>query len=285
MSPAALTSVHHRQGDAAARWIGAAASHALLGELACYPKPGLVSFVDSGAHRDMDAGTFLASIEALRNYFVEIAQAGLLGADFPVLQVLGIEAERVMLAATGGINTHRGAIFSLGLLAAAAGRLIAMGRRPSPHQLLLAVPLLWGEALMTAPADAGSHGGLAARRYGAGGARAEAAAGFPVVRGAVLPAMEAARRRGGDPNDVAVEGFFASLATLEDTNLLYRGGRSGLDWSRGAAAAWQAAGGITAPEGQRNAVRLHEEHISRHLSPGGSADMLSAALFLERIGR
>ena len=101
--------------------IGRAATLALYDELSLAPKPGLVTLVDSGSHDDMDAYTFMRSLFALRHYFGQIAEAGFDGADFAVLERLGIEAEARMLAATGGVNTHRGAIFMLGLLCASAG--------------------------------------------------------------------------------------------------------------------------------------------------------------------
>ena len=94
---------------------------ALLHELAAWPKPGLVSYVDSGSHTDMDAAMLQASAEALRPFFAELARAGQDGADMARLRAIGLRAEAAMLAATGGVNTHRGAIFGLGLLCAAAG--------------------------------------------------------------------------------------------------------------------------------------------------------------------
>ena len=101
------------------------AIRSLYAELALYPKPGLVSLVDNGSHDDMDATTFMRSIASLRSYFRQITQAGAGDADFPALAALGIAAERHMLTATGGVNTHRGAIFCLGLLCAAGGRAFA----------------------------------------------------------------------------------------------------------------------------------------------------------------
>jgi hypothetical protein len=105
----------------ASRDIGSLAIRALLTELQLHPKPGLVSTVDNGAHDDMKLTTFVRSLLALRFCFTAIAEAGAREAPFDELRRLGIEAERRMLAATGGINTHRGAIFCLGFLAAAAG--------------------------------------------------------------------------------------------------------------------------------------------------------------------
>ena len=99
----------------------------LYDELSLYPKPGLVSLVDNGSHCDMDAGTFMRSLFALRRYFFHIAAAGAANAPFSELKRLGIAAERRMLAATGGVNTHRGAIFCIGMLCAAAGRCKALG--------------------------------------------------------------------------------------------------------------------------------------------------------------
>src|SRR5450830_1045776 len=97
------------------------ALRSLYRELQLYPKPGLVSPIDTGSHVDMDATTFMRSLFALRHYFIQVTQAGIDGAEFAVLRQLGIDAEQTMLRATAGINTHRGAIFSQGLLCAATG--------------------------------------------------------------------------------------------------------------------------------------------------------------------
>ena len=105
--------------------IGRAATLALHDELALSPKPGLVTLTDRGSHADMDAHTFMRSLFALRGYFVRIAELGHGGAPFEALEQCGIAAEARMLAATGGVNTHRGAIFMLGLLCASAGVLAA----------------------------------------------------------------------------------------------------------------------------------------------------------------
>src|SRR5580693_178755 len=97
------------------------AKAALLAELETWPKPGLVSHVDSGSHTDMDASTFKASAIAITPFYGHLTVAGGAGFGMERLRQIGVEAERAMLAATGGVNTHRGAIFGLGLLCAAAG--------------------------------------------------------------------------------------------------------------------------------------------------------------------
>ncbi|MDP3337407.1 MAG: triphosphoribosyl-dephospho-CoA synthase, partial [Rhodoferax sp.] len=106
----------------AAQKFGLAAVRALYAEVALEPKPGLVSFRDCGSHTDMTAQTFMRSLFALRGYFPHMVRAGHTGAPFAALEGLGKNAEARMLTATGGINTHRGAIFGLGLLCASAGR-------------------------------------------------------------------------------------------------------------------------------------------------------------------
>lgn len=116
MSPRRHADVSTQTPDACAQRIGRAAIAALYDELALAPKPGLVSFVDSGSHGDMDATTFMRSLFALRHYFPRIAMQGAAGAPFASLEALGVMAETRMLQATGGINTHRGAVFTLGLI-------------------------------------------------------------------------------------------------------------------------------------------------------------------------
>src|SRR5262249_12246618 len=148
---------------------GRLAAKSLWDELALYPKPGLVSFSDSGAHADMDATTLSRSLFALRPWFVELATAGARGAGLLELRRLGIGAEQSMLAATGGINTHRGAIFVLGLLAAAAGSLAARKLLPTDERLRSTIAERWGAELAIdwRSADAPSHGLVVAARYGA----------------------------------------------------------------------------------------------------------------------
>lgn len=123
------------------------AVRALHAELCLYPKPGLVSPVDSGSHDDMDAGTFMRSMFALRHYFKKICLAGWNDAPFAQLKKLGIAAEVAMLKATCGINTHRGAIFSLGMLCASAGRAGAQGTPLTPAALRAVMLIRWGEEL------------------------------------------------------------------------------------------------------------------------------------------
>ena len=173
----------------------------LYQELALYPKPGLVSFRDNGAHLDMNAATFVRSLFSLRGYFVAIAAAGMRDAEFAELQQLGLAAESHMLRATRGINTHRGAIFTHGILAAAAGCAAARNIEPSDENLRAIVTDNWSRdlrAVAIARAATPSHGQLMAARHGVTGARGEALLGFPSVFEIALPALRGALAGGAD---------------------------------------------------------------------------------------
>lgn len=264
--------------DAPPSSIGRAAARALLRELEAYPKPGLVSRVDRGSHADMDASHFVGSAFVLRRHFAAFAAAGRAHSGFDVLRRIGVEAEVAMARATGGANTHRGAIFSLGLLAAAAGA------HPATT-LGEYVRGRWGADIAAHRRDPGSHGSRAMRISGAGGAQAQAAAGFPSVYSLGLPAYRAVRRAQGTPKHAAVQAFFALLAEVEDTNLLHRGGVEGLAFARRSARAFLEAGGIVAPGGEARALEVHREFVRRSLSPGGSADLLAATLLIATLDR
>lgn len=255
--------------------IGAAASRALLRELAVWPKPGLVSHRDSGSHRDMDAATLRASALTLRPFFTALAAAGQEGAAMDRLRAIGLQAEAAMLRATGGVNTHRGAIFGLGLLAAAAGSGAA------PATLGRVVAARWGAAIGRGPVPLFSHGSQALRRYGAGGARAEAMAGFPSVYEIALPALRSA----ASAQEGAVQACFALIAQVSDTNLLHRGGADGARFAAAQAADFLATGGVHAPGWQARAASVHDAFVARHLSPGGCADLLAMALFIDALAR
>jgi triphosphoribosyl-dephospho-CoA synthase len=265
------------RADRAARHIGRCAVRALYRELILYPKPGLVSPVDSGAHDDMDAASFLRSLFALRHYFIAIAAAGAAAAPFEILRQLGLQAEHRMLAATGGVNTHRGAIFCLGLLAAAAGRQSRLGGSLRAAALAGRVTDQWGDGLRLAgQQSAASHGAAAVRRYGVRGARDEALDGFPTLLDIALPAMSSRQ----DGKAAATQTLFAVMASLQDTNLLHRGGVDGLNWVQGQAALFLARGGVDDPGWRDFALSMHRGCVARRLSPGGSADLLAATWFV-----
>jgi len=264
--------------------IGRAAIAALYDELALEPKPGLVSLVDHGSHRDMDAHTFMRSLFALRRTFFNLAVLGAAGADFAALEREGIVAESRMLKATGDVNTHRGAIFSIGSLCAAAGATIARGEPLRPFTIRRTLLERWG-ATLTARAlrMSSSHGASAARRFGLRSVGTEAALGFPVLFETTFPALQSALGQGMALQRARVQALFHTIANLEDTNLAHRGGLAGLRYAQLAARDFLRAGGANRPDGLDAARSLHRAFVARNLSPGGAADLLAAACWLQRL--
>jgi triphosphoribosyl-dephospho-CoA synthase len=274
-------------GQIAARADGVAAlaEHSLLAELLTWPKPGLVSGIDNGSHADMDAAMFRRSAAAIRPFFRALVTAGTAAADMAALRRIGLHAERAMLEATGGVNTHRGAIFGLGLLCAAVGlrnREAADAHRPLGQM----VASRWGRDILGGPRLPFSHGELAGRRHGAGGARLEAARGFPSVYAVGLPALRAALHANpGDAVAARVQTCFALIAVLEDTNLLYRGGADGLRYAQLSAQRFLDDGGVRQTGWRRRAAAVHRAFVQRRLSPGGAADVLAMCLFVHEFER
>jgi triphosphoribosyl-dephospho-CoA synthase len=266
---------------ASARELGRLARRSLELELFTWPKPGLVSHLDSGAHEDMDAALVRASALCLEPFFTQLAAAGAAGATLQVLRAIGIAAERAMFEVTRGVNTHRGAIFGLGLLSAAAGRL-AVGGAPAARSLGEHVRQVWGRSLrMTA--SSGSHGAYVLARYGAGGARTEAASGFAHVYLIGLPALRRARGLGADEEAARVQACFALIAAVADTNILYRGGPEGLEHAQAVARRFIIEGGVRRGDWRERAEKAHADFISRRLSPGGCADLLAMTLFVDAV--
>ena len=244
----------------AAETLGEMAENALLAEVHFTPKPGLVDEANNGAHRDMDVPLFERSAHALRPCVEEFVRLGIQGASPAALQQAGVRAEQAMFAATGGVNTHKGAIYSGALLLHAAGRLLSGEEERS----------LCGLAAQTAaaiPAPTGTHG--AAVRAQCGGIRTEAVSGYPTAQ-AVLRQL----RQSGP-----LDALLLSMSRLDDSTLWHRGGSEGAQLVRS-----RAADILAAPASEREARtrRLDAELIERNLSPGGSADLLAMAFFLEK---
>jgi triphosphoribosyl-dephospho-CoA synthase len=286
---------HGAQGVETAPSAGAVAFHAALGraaiaslydELALEPKPGLVSFADAGSHDDMNAGTFLRSLFALRHFFARVAAQGAHSAAFAPLEKLGLEAEARMLRATGGVNTHRGAIFTLGLLCAAAGAARDAGLACNATHLRATLLARWGDALAARARRASdSHGARAARTHGLRSAAEEAAQGLPTLFDHVLPALRAARRAGAGDRGARLHALFTAMAEVADTNLVHRGGLQGLRDAQCLARNFLSEGGGLTSDAPLRAARVHALFVERRLSPGGAADLLAAACWIERVER
>lgn len=190
-----------------------------------------------------------------------------------------------MLAATGGVNTHRGAVFMLGLLCAATAAAQTAGGVTTDYTIRAALQQHWGADLAARSLQVSTlPGGIAARRHGLRSASQEAALGFPVLFDVAAPAWTRAGRSGLDSARLRLQVFFEIMAMLDDANLAHRGGLDGLHHARTMARAFVASGGAAHPQAYEQAWRIHRDFVQRRLSPGGCADTLSAACFLSRIG-
>lgn len=271
------------QGPLTAKLLADLAVDALIAELDLYPKPGLVSPVDSGSHHDMDFALLRASAICLHGFFEKLALAGAAGASFHSdLIPLGIQAEKHMLQVTGGINTHRGAIFSMGLLVAAAA---CVGkRRPDAKEVREVILNQWAAGLMVHAASEApiTHEDLGRRISGAGGAREEAAAGFPSIFEHALPCYQDLIQSSASLQEAGVETLFLLMSIVPDTNILHRGGEKGAAFLRKRAEDFLESGGIKSPSWEKLAITIHREFVSRNLSPGGCADLLAGTIFLQK---
>lgn len=257
---------------------------ALIDEVTLAPKPGLVDIRSRGAHHDLDWKLMCVSALALQSTFVELARAGLDTAPLPALRerigAIGRQGEARMLAATGGANTHRGAIWALGLLVTAAAR--------EPSDLTADAVARRAGAIARvrdrhAPAVTGNKGEQACRDYDVGGARGQAQAGFPHVVSVALPELARSRERGDSETAARLNALLAVMASLDDTCVLARGGRSALAQMQHGARLVLAHGGAAQIDGRRRLKALDRRLVELHVSPGGAADLLAAALFLDRL--
>jgi len=257
----------------------------LVDEVELTPKPGLVDRRSSGAHLDLNLGLMLRSAHALRDGFARMFAAAC-GASLDLalreaVGRIGREAEADMMRATGGVNTHRRAIWAIGLLRSAAAM------RPDetePEQVAQRAADL--ARLPDGFRRSGtSHGERMLAQYGATGARGEAWQAFPHVLGIGLPALQASRAAGHSENTARLDALIAIIARLDDTCVLKRGGRMALRDAHTLASAIMLSGGTGSLSGRYLLRRLEQNMLSYNASPGGAADLLAATLFLDAIGQ
>ena len=247
------------------------ATMALQSELDTSPKPGLVDTIDAGAHQDMDYNLMCRSIRALHPHFVALAQLGY-QEKLPTseeIRRLGLEAEREMLLATDNVNTHKGALFAMGLV------LIAAAHNYYIHGVIQEQPLRADICRLAAdfPAPQGTHGDAVRRQYNVGGALAQAVAGYTDLFADWLPYL---RKLKGD-TFAAHKTLLYIMTTLDDTNILHR---------KGAQVAFEVkeeARALLSNFSEAALIKLNQRYIKENISPGGSADILSLTFLLNAI--
>ena len=261
------------------------ATQALLYEVATTPKPGLVDRENSGSHRDMDFFTFQASAAALFPYFSQCVKIGRETVDaqetFRRLRLPGKLAEGEMRRATGGVNTHKGAIFSMGILCGALGRL-EREQWGSPGAVLaecaaMTEGLVSKDYVNLTPETAKTAGQKLYLQYGITGVRGQTEAGFPAVLNVGLPKLEAALAAGKSINEAGCAALLAMLADTVDTNMIHRGG---YELAKETAEKLRMLLAKEPFPSKATLEALNEEFVQKNLSPGGTADLLALVYML-----
>lgn len=269
------------------------ATQALQAELDTTPKPGLVDKDNSGAHRDMDHALMSRSIRAIHPYFVRLALLGF-AADMPShddIVKTGIEAERAMFEATNGVNTYKGALFSMGLAVVAAAGKAWQGSSITPQTLSAAISKL----AFAFPDTKGTHGSKAKQTAASEtatfkGALDNAREGYPMLFNDWLP-FYANLSKNGEPHALHLT-LLRIMCDLDDTNIVYRTSLAMMkqvkEESRSVLSRWsEATHGTPQADGGTNLDTIlgdmNRSFVQRNISPGGSADMLSLVVFINGV--
>jgi triphosphoribosyl-dephospho-CoA synthase len=259
-----------------ARYLARLAVKALYYEVKAYPKPGLVSFVDAGAHDDMDGSTFYRSLSTLRHYFYEIVLMGLTDASFDALKQRAISAEHVMFLATKGVNTHRGAIFALGLCCISSARLIRAKRLNAPQNLHGQLIRDWAHFLQYHQTQAA----IARDAKVLTDATQMAREGYWVVFeffSRFISLYEKTRSL----DDCCLYAYGYLLWHIDDTNILHRCGWDGLMGAKKHAYALLEESCLVLR--RHKALKLHDLFSSQRISPGGVGDLIAVLLFIGQL--
>lgn len=247
------------------------ATDALWQELDTTPKPGLVDCADSGAHSDMDYATMSRSIQAIHPYFTQLALAGfsktLPQAD--ALRQLGLEAEKAMLAATGGVNTHKGALFSMGLTIVAATHLLFNQKSINATDLQATITQL----ALRFEQPSGTHGHQVLAQNKVNGALASAQNGYQQLFSDWLPYYSGLN---SDPQRLH-KTLLLIMSMLDDTNVAYRKGSDEMIHVKAEARA------LLDDFSLAKLSQMNSDFTARNISPGGCADMLSLTFFVHSL--
>jgi triphosphoribosyl-dephospho-CoA synthetase len=255
------------------------AIEALREELNTTPKPGLVDKKDNGAHCDMDFQLMSKSIDTLYPYFIQLAEIGLKYYNSPQEEIsehvrnTGIEAERQMLKATNGVNTHRGAIFSMGLCVTAVAIIISAQKELTATEISKTIPFI----VKDFQGQQNSNGGNVCRKYNIKGALDYAKKGYSEIFSKVLPLYQSLAQTETERNTVNIKVLLYLMTLIDDTNVYHRKG------AEVAADVKKAAQDIFRNYDGQKVCELNKTFIRNNISPGGCADMLAMVLFITKI--
>ena len=279
--------------------MAALAERALRRELDTPLKPGLVGPDSSGAHTDMDYALMQKAIAALRPYWSRMAKASVP----PLLQMIGIEAEKAMKKATGGVNTHRGAIFALGLALNARGMEVTVTEEVMQNRLCKIAGVISRNGLIDsalhltakdATASHLSHGEEAVKQYGVQGARSLALEGYKDLWAHWLPYYRSLRGQASSCPEQQT--LLRIMSSLDDTCVIHRVGyERAQEVKREAAAMLVALENYFSQGFAKNqfskaiptATEMLQDLCVRYaaegISPGGAADMLALTILIDSL--
>lgn len=282
-----------------ARRMGDLATESILFEVILTPKPGLVDAKDPGSHSDMDIFTFVRSAVSLSHGFQEFFHAGFdhegsMETLFTGLRPLGMEIEERMFQATSSVNTHKGIIFSLGIILAAVGKFEssrnAEGRYTASdtEKVLQLVKAMTRGLVLTdfgnlARRSPRTHGERLYVEHGFTGIRGEAEAGYPILKEKALPLLRQMKHEDLTLEQKLLETLVLFMAHAEDTNVVTRGGIDALTYVQDRAKAFLNHGGVRQSHYIELLNQMNRDFKEKNLSPGGAADLLSLAIFFGKL--
>ncbi len=274
------------------RLIDRFALKSLIYEVTATPKPGLVDRKNSGSHKDMDFYTFIDSSISLTGYFYKCAH---FGTEFDnddkrellkAIRPIGIKAEEDMFKATKGVNTHKGLIFSLGIIAAAAGYLYSKESKIqfTPEEITTLIKEIC-KGLTLELENLGSkkeltYGEKLYIKYGSKGIRGEVESGFETVRKYSLPLLKELKSQDVRLNDSLIQVLLSLMANADDSNILGRHNMDVLEFVKVDARTVLNIGGYLSANGRDYVEEMDNYFIQKNISPGGSADLLAVTIML-----
>lgn len=268
---------------------------ALVEEVMTTPKPGLVDTRDNGAHTDMEPISFIKSAIAISPYLTQMFELGCgwereLKHLFLYVRKLGMTAEKAMYLATDGINTHKGMIFSMGILSTAAGY-TWRHTRSFDYKTILKISRSMTEDILETEfkeikgKQPKTNGERLYHKYGERGIRGEAQRGFPIIREVSYPLLKQYLYEGYHQNESYINVLLEIIVHLNDTCVLSRSSDTELKWFQKRAREILMLGGAFSKDGMEEIVKLNGECIKKHISPGGAADLLACTIFLWKLKR
>ncbi|WPC41236.1 triphosphoribosyl-dephospho-CoA synthase CitG [Clostridium sp. JS66] len=283
-----------RQNNEFAHYVASLAQRSILYEVSTTPKPGLVDRDNTGSHKDMDFFTFMASSSALYNGLYECVLEGMSfnGLDstklMDRLRAPGIKCEKSMFEATKGVNTHKGIIFSLGILCAAVGNLYRKHKKENffidevcnevkDITRDLTVKDFKGISIKTNL----THGERLFKEYGFKGIRGEVEGGFQTVQKQAIPIIRQwSKNRQLSINDLFLQVLMSIMTESEDTNVVIRGGIESLNYTKNISKEFIKLGGMNQIDAIKKLEIMNIKFVEKNISPGGSADLLAVSIFL-----